>query len=56
MTLLDKMSESSAQIDQIIAATMKYHLDIPNWRESLRLQMSKQDEIFHHFAYELLES
>lgn len=54
--LLDKMSESSAQIDQIIAATMKYHLDLPNWRESLRQQMSRQDEIFHHFAYELLES
>lgn len=54
--LLDKMSESSAEIDQIIAATMKYHLDLPNWRESLRQQMSKQDEMFHHFAYELLES
>ena len=55
-TLLDKMSESSAQIDQIIAAAMKYHLDLPNWRDSLRQQMSRQDEIFHHFAYELLES
>ncbi len=54
--LLDRMSESSAQIDQIIAATMKYHLNLPNWRESLRQQMSRQDEIFHHFAYELLES
>ena len=54
--LLDKMSKSSAQIDQIIAATMKYNLDLPNWRESLRQQMSRQDEIFHHFAYELLES
>lgn len=53
--LLNKLSESSAQIDQIIAATMKYHLDLPNWRESLRQQMSRQDEIFHHFAYELLE-
>ncbi|MFI0435175.1 MAG: hypothetical protein ACH350_05545 [Parachlamydiaceae bacterium] len=54
--LLEKMSHSSAQIDQIIAATMKYHLDLPNWRESLRQQMSCQDEIFHHFAYELLDS
>jgi HEAT repeat protein len=54
--LLDKMSKSSAQIDQIIAAAMKYHLDMPNWRESLRQQMSSQNEIFHHFAYELLES
>ena len=55
ISLLDKMSESSAQIDQIIAAAMKYHLDLPNWRASLRQQMSKQDEIFHHFAYELLD-
>lgn len=55
-SLLDKLNESSAQIDQIISAAMKYHLDMPNWRESLRQQMSKQNEIFHHFAYELLES
>jgi hypothetical protein len=54
--LLDKMSESSAQVDRIISATMKYHLNLPNWRESLRQQMFKHDEIFHHFAYELLES
>lgn len=54
--LLDKMSLSSAQVDRIIAATMKYHLDLPNWRESLRQQMLRQDEVFHHFAYELLES
>jgi HEAT repeat protein len=54
--LLDKMSESSAQIDRIIAATMKYHLNLPYWRESLRQQMSRQNEIFHHFAYELLDS
>lgn len=53
--LLDKMKESSAQIDQIIAATMKYHLNLPHWRETLRQQMSRQDEIFHHFAYELLD-
>jgi len=54
--LLDKMSDSSAQIDQIIAATMKYHLNLPDWRKSLRQQMSRQDEIFHRFAYELLET
>ncbi len=54
--LLDRMSLSSAQVDQILAATMKYHLDLPNWRETLRQQMSQQDEIFHHFAYELLET
>lgn len=54
--LLNRLNDSPAQIDQIISATMKYHLDLPNWRESLRQQMSRQNEIFHHFAYELLES
>lgn len=54
--LLDKMSQSSAQIDQIIAITMKHRLNLPDWRESLRGQMKQRDEIFHHFAYELLES
>jgi hypothetical protein len=54
--LIDKMGKSSAQIDQIIAATLKYRLNLPSWRESLRQQMSRQDEIFHHFAYELLDS
>jgi HEAT repeat protein len=54
--LLDRLGHSQSQIDQIISATMKYQFDLPNWRESLRQQMSKQDEIFHHFAYELLES
>lgn len=53
--LLDKMGESSSQMDQIMAAAMKYQLDLPHWRESLRQQMSRQDEIFHRFAYELLE-
>lgn len=54
--LLDKMNESAAEIDQIIVATLKYNFNLPNWRESLRQQMSRRDEIFHHFAYELLES
>lgn len=54
--LLDKMSESPAQMDRIMAATLKYQLNLPNWRESLRQQMLQQDEIFHHFAYELLDA
>jgi HEAT repeat protein len=54
--LLDKMSMSSAQLDQIIAAAFKHRLNLPHWRESLRKQMLANDEIFHHFAYELLET
>lgn len=54
--LLDKMSRSSMRGDQIMAAALKYRLDIPNWRDSLRRQMATNEEIFHHFAYELLET
>ncbi len=53
--LLDRMNESSAQIDRIVAVALKYKLNLSNWKESLRQQMSSEDEIFHHFAYELLE-
>jgi HEAT repeat protein len=54
--LLDTMTQSSSQIDRIIAATIKHQLNVPNWRESLRQQMLQHDEIFHHFAYELLDA
>lgn len=54
--LLDRMSSSPIQGDKIIAAAFKYRLDMPNWRESLRKQMATHEEIFHHFAYELLET
>lgn len=54
--LLDKMSQSSIQGDQIVAIALKYRLDLPNWRESLRQQLTSNKEILHHFAYELLEN
>ncbi len=54
--LLDIMSQSSAQIDRIIAAAFRHRLNLPHWREMLRQQMSQEDEVFHNFAYELLDS
>lgn len=54
--LLDKLSRSSMHGDQIMAAALKYQLDLPFWRDSLRRQMATHEEIFHHFAYELLET
>lgn len=54
--LLDKMSKSPLLGDRIIAAALKYQYDLPNWRDSLRQQMATHEEIFHHFAYELLET
>lgn len=54
--LLDKMGRSSMTGDQIMAAALKYRFDLPNWRDSLRRQMAKNEQIFHRFAYELLET
>jgi len=54
--LLDKMIQSSIQGDQIVAIALKYRLNLPNWRETLKQQLALRKEIFHHFAYELLET
>jgi hypothetical protein len=54
--VLEKLEESPGTLDIILAATWKYRLNLPGWRVSLRRQMANQEEIFHHFAYELLES
>lgn len=54
--LLDILSESSSQLDQIIAAMFKHRLNLSDWRSTLIKQLSSNEEIFHHFAYELLET
>lgn len=54
--ILDWLGSSPAQLDQIVSATLKQRLNLSNWRETLIKQMSNKEEIFHHFAYELLES
>lgn len=54
--LLSHMSQSSSQVDHIISAALCQKLDMPGWRATLRKQMSTNEEIFHHFAYELLET
>ncbi len=54
--LLDWLSGSPSVADQIIAASYKFKLDLPGWRESLRKQMASNEQLFHHFAYELLET
>lgn len=54
--VLDWLIDSPLQADKIVAATYQCRLNMPNWRQSLRKQMSSNEELFHHFAYELLES
>lgn len=54
--LLEKMSQSSIPVDQIMAATLRYRLNMPNWRETLKLHIDTNKKPFHQFAYELLET
>jgi len=54
--LLDRLDQSPSVADQIMSAMLQYRLNLPHWRESVRQQMPENKEIFHHFAYELLES
>ncbi len=53
--LLDAMAQSSSRADQIISLAMKAQLKTPDWRHTLREKLESEEEIFHHFAHELLE-
>lgn len=54
--LLDEMSRSSIQGDKLVAIALQYRLNMPNWKETLKQQLNSREEIFHHFAYELLDT
>jgi HEAT repeat protein len=53
--LLDAMAHSSSRADQIISLAMKAQLKTPDWQATLRDKLESNEEIFHHFAHELLE-
>lgn len=53
--LLDKMAASSSLVDRVIAAAFEAKLETPAWKEQLRCRMrDNEEEILHHFSYELL--
>ncbi|MFA6915821.1 MAG: hypothetical protein WC222_05445 [Parachlamydiales bacterium] len=54
--LLEKMSESFSPLEVMVAAIYMRQLHLPLWRETLLNQMKTHEEIFHHFAYELLQA
>lgn len=54
--LLNKLSSSPALVDQVAAAAISSTLQLSGWRANLKQQMVGKEEIFHHFAYELLET
>jgi len=53
--LLDAMTHSPSRADQIVALAMKAQLKTPDWRNNLREKLEGNEEIFHHFASELLD-
>lgn len=54
--LIDKMKNSSLQIDQLKAVALKYELKLPGWMDDLHSQFSSKDPISHQFASELLDT
>lgn len=53
--LLDQLGKSPALFDKVVAVKLQAALNMPNWRASLKEQITQGDETFHHYAYELLE-
>jgi hypothetical protein len=54
--LLERLSHSSLDLDQIIATTYKHRFKSFNWKHTLKKQMSTNAELFHDFAMELLDT
>lgn len=54
--LLDAMQHSSSIADQIVSISLKVRLKTPDWRLTLHKKLEEGEEIFQHFASELLES
>lgn len=51
-----ELQNSPSLSDQVASAWLASKLEFSGWRESIKRQMQGKEEIFHHFAYEVLES
>ena len=49
------MHRSPSLADQIVSVSLKARLNTPDWKPILRKKLKEGDEIFQHFAKELLE-
>ena len=54
--LLAILRKSPSLTDQVAAAAISASENLPEWRATLKQQMRNNEEIFNHFAYELLET
>lgn len=53
--LLIHLSRSSSQVDRIVSITLMKKLNLPRWKDFLVKLLSSNEEIFRHYASELIE-
>lgn len=53
--LLEVLSNSPSLCDQVASFALASQLNLKGWREKIKEKMQSNEEIFNHFAYELLE-
>jgi ATP/ADP translocase/HEAT repeat protein len=54
--LLKKLSRSSSPVNRIVSVTLMKEFDEPEWKDVLLSLFSSHEEIFRHFARELIDS
>lgn len=54
--LLNKLCRSSSPVNRIVSVTLMKQFNEPQWKDMLNNLLSSQEEIFRHFARELIES
>jgi hypothetical protein len=54
--LIDWLGHSSSLCDQVASFAQASAMNLSGWKEKLKSRMQNNEEIFHHFAYELLET
>lgn len=54
--LLDVLEYSPSMANRIVSLTIKTRLQLPGWKDSLRMHQTKEKPLFSHFAAELLEA
>lgn len=54
--MLKELEGKANTLELVLALTWMYRLDVPEWRTALRKHIITQEEAFHRFTYELLET
>ncbi len=54
-SLLDLLVDSSRLTDQIVAVWLQAKIGLPSWRDTVRKKLQNNEDVFRHFAEELLK-